>query len=112
MSEFWWISLFNVLVSLAFSILSIVTKGSPLAFLVSGLSGLFSLATLIPGLALSVRRLHDIGKEGTYIFMGLIPIVGIFILIAAYCKPSVGDNKWGAGNYQPNNGMNNNNYQM
>lgn len=43
---------------------------------------LYCLAVLLPSLSLMVRRLHDIGKSGTYILMGLIPVVGyIFILV-------------------------------
>ncbi len=46
-------------------------------------------------LSLSVRRLHDIGKRGTFMFMGLIPIAGFIILIVNFCKASDGDNQFG-----------------
>ncbi len=41
---------------------------------------LYTLGTLIPGLAVAVRRLHDTGKSGWYLLMGLIPLVGGIIL--------------------------------
>jgi Predicted membrane protein len=50
------------------------------------LSGLVGLALLVPGLAAAWRRLHDIGKKGTWYFIGLIPIVGWIILIVWFCK--------------------------
>ena len=46
----------------------------------------YSLAGLIPGLALTVRRLRDAGFHWAYIFFGLIPLVGTIILIVLLCK--------------------------
>lgn len=47
-----------------------------------------NLALLLPSLGLTVRRLHDIGKCGWWIFISLIPIVGWILLIVWYCKDS------------------------
>jgi uncharacterized membrane protein YhaH (DUF805 family) len=68
-SEYWWFVLFTFLVSLATGMVS------------QTLSGLFSLAVLLPSLAVGVRRLHDIDKSGWFLLLGLIPIVGWIILI-------------------------------
>ena len=60
---------------------------------------IYSLAVVIPSLAVNVRRLHDIGKSGWYYFIWLIPpfIVGAIILFVWYCKDSQpGENKYGA----------------
>lgn len=81
-SEYWWAFLFNILVST-------VTTGIPV------IGGLVSVALLIPGLAVAVRRLHDTGKKWTYMFIGLIPLVGAILLIIQYCKDSDADNQWG-----------------
>jgi uncharacterized membrane protein YhaH (DUF805 family) len=54
------------------------------------------LALFIPGLAVAVRRLHDIGKSGWNLLLCLIPLVGAIILIIWYCQPSQeGDNEYG-----------------
>ena len=53
------------------------------------LAYLYSLAIFIPGLALSVRRLRDAGKTWVYMFIVLIPIVGIILYIITLCKPSI-----------------------
>lgn len=81
-SEYWWAFLFNFLVSM-------VTSRIPV------IGGLISVALLIPGLSVGVRRLHDTGKKWTYMLIGLIPLVGTILLIIQYCKDSDGDNQWG-----------------
>ena len=82
-SEYWWAFLFCTLASMAAGIIS------------KNFAGLWSLAVLIPTIAISVRRLHDIGRPGTWYLLNLIPIVGSIILIVWYCQDSTGDNQWG-----------------
>lgn len=82
-SEFWWYSLFQFLLSCA---LVAVFGYSNLS---QALSGIVSLALLLPSLGLTVRRLHDIGKSGWWIFIVLIPLVGEIILIVWLCQPSI-----------------------
>ncbi len=54
------------------------------------------LATFLPGLAVSVRRLHDINRSGWWILLGLIPIIGWIILIVWDCmRGTVGANQHG-----------------
>lgn len=69
-SEFWWWALFN---SIASIVLSIVSEKLSIAF---------SLATLLPYLAVSTRRLHDTDRSGWMQLIGFIPLVGwIYIII-------------------------------
>jgi len=57
---------------------------------------IYSLLVLVPGLAVAVRRLHDIGKSGWMLLIGLIPIVGgIILLIWAASDSQPGDNQYG-----------------
>jgi uncharacterized membrane protein YhaH (DUF805 family) len=58
---------------------------------------IYLIALLIPSLAIAVRRLHDTGKTGWFILLGLIPLIGFIILIVFYVQPSVGPNEYGAG---------------
>ena len=89
-TEFWMFFLFNCIISI---VLSIVES---LIGLQSVLSGLYTLAVLLPSLGVMVRRLHDIGKPGLWILIGLIPIIGGIILIIFACKDSdPGDNEFG-----------------
>ena len=55
----------------------------------------WNISMLLPSLAVTVRRLHDIGHSGWYYFVGLIPLVGAIILLVAFCTDSVDDNKYG-----------------
>jgi len=95
--EYWMFTLFNVI----FSIVAIVLDnilGTASEDLGYGLIyGLFGLAIIIPTLAITVRRLHDIGKSGWWILISLIPIIGgiwLFVLTVTDSQP--GDNQYGA----------------
>ena len=48
----------------------------------------YGIATVLPGIALAVRRLRDAGYNWPYIFIPLIPFVGIFIFIFLLCQPT------------------------
>ena len=56
------------------------------------LSGVYTLAVLIPGIALFIRRMHDINKSGWNYFWAFLPIVGFIIILLFLCKPSVNEN--------------------
>jgi uncharacterized membrane protein YhaH (DUF805 family) len=81
-SEYWLFVLFNIIVEIILSaigaILVYVLKNQIISF---SLLSLYSLIIFIPGLALTIRRLHDTGKSGWYILVALIPIVGGIIVL-------------------------------
>lgn len=57
---------------------------------------IFGLAMFLPGLAVTVRRLHDTDRSGWFILLGLIPLVGAIILLIWYCtKGTDGPNRFG-----------------
>jgi uncharacterized membrane protein YhaH (DUF805 family) len=90
-SEFWFAVLFTSLVSIAISIVwpgtTVVVDG--MTFQQASVpSNLWQLAIFIPSLALSVRRLHDVGRKGTYYFFILLPIVGWILLFIQLVKDS------------------------
>lgn len=88
-SEYWYFYLFYVIVGTIAGVISNAI-GSQI------ISTIVSLAFLLPSLAVAVRRLHDIGKKWTWIFMGLIPLVGWIIMITYMVKDSEpGDNQFG-----------------
>ena len=88
-SEYWWFVLFNVVVAVVAGIIDGILGTN------SVISGLASLALLLPNLAVSVRRLHDTSRSGWWILLGLIPLVGAIILIVWYCGDSHADNQYG-----------------
>jgi uncharacterized membrane protein YhaH (DUF805 family) len=57
---------------------------------------IYSLWVIVPGLAVTVRRLHDLDKSGWHLLIGLIPLVGGIILIVWYCTEGTrGPNRYG-----------------
>ena len=96
-SEYWYWVLFTSVVAGVLSALASATghDGEPGGFF-NLLASLFSLAILVPNLAVAWRRLHDIGKKGSWYFIVFIPIVGWIWLIVLLCKDSQpGDNEYG-----------------
>ena len=82
---FWTVFLTNVVIGFVFGILALIPI---LGVLVGILSWVYSLATLVPGIAITVRRLNDIGKSWPYIFFSFIPCVGTIILIVFLAQPT------------------------
>ena len=90
-SEFWYWTLFQIIVGIVASILDrAVFDRNNAAF-----SVLVGLGLLLPSLAVAVRRLHDSGRTGWWLLIGLIPVIGTIILIVFYVQDSQGDNKYG-----------------
>ncbi|MBX3098010.1 MAG: DUF805 domain-containing protein [Salinibacterium sp.] len=98
--EFWWWVLFTSLVSAMLSTLSFGVA-DPRMFEVSAsatsiggyvsFTGAWSIAVLLPSLAVTVRRLRDAGRNWTEIFWILLPIAGAIILIVRLAEPSATD---------------------
>jgi uncharacterized membrane protein YhaH (DUF805 family) len=85
LSEFWYFTLINLIISII------------LASLNSTIGNLYSLAVLIPTLAIGTRRLHDIGKSGWMQLVALIPIAGwIWIIVLFAKKGDENNNEYGA----------------
>ena len=88
---FWRFAAVNFVIAIALGILGSVASIFYILYLIYGL------AMLLPSLAVGVRRLHDTGKSGWMILLGLIPLVGFIILIVFYVQPSDGPNDYGHG---------------
>jgi uncharacterized membrane protein YhaH (DUF805 family) len=97
-SEFWFFVLFNVVISLIFNALVFAcSDSSGMTMLFTSLSYIYSLAVLLPGIGVSVRRLHDIGKGGGWFCISFIPIIGWIWAIVLYATPTEpGENRFGA----------------
>lgn len=96
-TEYWMFVLFNMIFAIAAMILDNV-----LGIAIEGVGygpiyGLYILGVLIPGLAVSVRRLHDVGKSGWFFLIALIPIVGAIWLLVLFCSEGIaGVNNYGS----------------
>jgi uncharacterized membrane protein YhaH (DUF805 family) len=90
--EYWMFFLFNLIISV---ILSIISSALDDKFNLIG--NIYSLAVLIPSLAVAVRRLHDINKSGWWLLISLIPIIGwIWIIVLLAADGDANDNRFGS----------------
>jgi len=68
-SEYWWFVLFAILVNIAANLL-----------LPSSVGTIIVLVLMVPQICAAIRRLHDMGKSGFWLFLCLIPIVGLIVI--------------------------------
>jgi uncharacterized membrane protein YhaH (DUF805 family) len=103
-AEFWWWGLAVLLLQLATQLIDGFLIGPMLGFDAGAenagqpLSLLVSLALLLPALAVAVRRLHDTGRSGWWLLIGLVPLIGALVLLWFYIQPSDDANEWGPPN--------------
>jgi uncharacterized membrane protein YhaH (DUF805 family) len=91
-AEFWWWQLFTLLVAFGAGMVdgAFNLNADVIAYL-------WALAILLPSLAVSVRRLHDTDMSGWWLFVMMVPFVGIVLLIAWFIgEGTLGDNRFGA----------------
>jgi uncharacterized membrane protein YhaH (DUF805 family) len=95
--EYWMFTLFNMIFYLLVYIpgLVVARQSSVLALVFFGVAFLYGLAGLVPGLAVTVRRLHDTGKSAWWILIALIPLAGLALLIFLCLDSDPGDNRYG-----------------
>jgi uncharacterized membrane protein YhaH (DUF805 family) len=90
--EYWFFYLFYTVISIVLSILAQKSEGVAIVLL------LYYLVTILPGMGLTCRRLHDIGRSGWWMLVVLIPIVGPIVLFVWMCM----DSQQGGNQYGPN----------
>ncbi|SHH19154.1 DUF805 domain-containing protein [Marivita hallyeonensis] len=96
-SEFWWFVLFLMVMNLLLAILDralfgVTSDGQPISII----GAVFSLAIILPSIAVGVRRLHDLDKSGWWYLLILIPFLGALVLIYFFVqKGSAGENRFG-----------------
>lgn len=96
-TEFWQYVLVYMLISIALSLLmSIFARVGVLRVLFMIVNTVVMLALIIPSLAVSIRRMHDIGKGGGWVLINLIPLVGfIWFIVLAVQDSEPGTNRFG-----------------
>ena len=95
--EYWMFILFNVIFSFVAMLLDNLLGIADPVIGYGAIYGLYTLALIIPGIAVAVRRLHDIGKSGWMLLIAFIPLIGAIWLIVLMCTDSnTGENQYGA----------------
>ena len=94
--EFWKYVLVVFIINLIFTLLQNLLGTLSIAYyIVMGLNAIIMLGLLLPSLAVSVRRMHDIGKGGGWIFINLVPLIGSIWFLILTIKEGQGDNRFG-----------------
>ena len=93
-SEYWYFMVFNLLAFFCIGFAGRIIDDSAGGIL----AVIYVLASIVPSIALIVRRLHDVGKSGWFYLIGLIPIIGGIWLLVLYCT----DSEFGPNQYGPN----------
>ena len=96
-SEYWWWYLF---VSIVFLVAGILDRAVGLTYSDLTLGGgwiatIAAIVFLVPNLAVAVRRLHDTGRSGWWLLIGLVPFVGFIVLLYFFVLDSENDNQYG-----------------
>jgi uncharacterized membrane protein YhaH (DUF805 family) len=95
-AEYWYFLLFSTLIVIALSVIDGMTGSYNEDTGWGLLSGLYSLAVLLPSIAVGARRLHDTSRTGWWLLIGLIPVIGTIVLIVFFVLDSTpGDNAYG-----------------
>ncbi|HZB84538.1 MAG TPA: DUF805 domain-containing protein [Rubrobacteraceae bacterium] len=94
--EYWYFVLFTAIINGVLSIIDGVIGTLSSSANIGLLSGIYSLAVLVPSIAVSIRRLHDTDRSGWWVLIALIPIIGAIVLIVFLIQDSTpGSNRYG-----------------
>jgi uncharacterized membrane protein YhaH (DUF805 family) len=101
-SEYWFIQLFLIITNLAAAAIDLALMGGDVdRFIANGGGGILGLiwilVTILPALAVLVRRLHDTGRSGWWALIGLVPLVGgVVLFVFSVLDSTAGENQYGA----------------
>jgi uncharacterized membrane protein YhaH (DUF805 family) len=97
--EYWMFALINILISIVLGVVDGMFGLKVGGEQGAGLLGLiYSLAILLPSIAVGVRRLHDTGRSGWWMLIAFVPLIGVIVLIVFF----VLDSQPGSNEYGPN----------
>jgi uncharacterized membrane protein YhaH (DUF805 family) len=89
-SAYWFWTLFNCIVMVVTSVIdAVVLSGAPVTYSIA------ALALILPSLAVSVRRLHDLDRTGWWLLLALTGIGGIVLLVWFCMRGTIGANRFG-----------------
>ena len=96
-AEYWYFSLVHTLVSVLLSVLDFSLGYAHLSIGVGLLSGVYTLAVMLPVAGVTIRRLHDTNRSGWWLLIAFIPLLGLIaLLVMLTLKGTNGENPYGA----------------
>lgn len=93
--EYWYFALFNLIAVILLAVIDSLTGTFNIELGMGLLGAIYSIATIIPNLSITFRRLHDIDKSAWWILILLIPLIGFIVLLVFLCQDSKEENKYG-----------------
>lgn len=94
-AEYWYFALFNVAVVMVLAVL-----GAIIGKLFMYVYYAYVLTILVPSIAVSIRRMHDIGRSGWWVLISLVPFIGsIWYIVLAALPSQLGPNQYGPNPY-------------
>ena len=95
--EYWYFALFSTIISIVLAVIDGVAGTFMAEVGIGLLGGIYTLAVLIPSIAVGVRRLHDTDRSGWWLLIALIPIIGAIVLFVFVVRDSTpGENQYGS----------------
>ncbi|UYZ57965.1 DUF805 domain-containing protein [Hymenobacter latericus] len=95
--EYWMFTLFNLIFGVSAMMLDNLLGTAVEGIGYGMIYGLYTLGMLIPGLAVAVRRLHDVNKSGWFLLIAFVPLIGAIWLLVLMCTEGTrGENPYGA----------------
>ena len=79
--EYWFFVLFNIIIAFVLGFIDGLMGNVHAESGMGLLGGLYALAVLLPGIGVSVRRLHDTGRTGWWLLLAFVPLVGALVLL-------------------------------
>jgi uncharacterized membrane protein YhaH (DUF805 family) len=101
--EYWMFYLLFVIVTVVTTVLvGVLGRDNPISMVVYSLFGLFILGSLIPSVAVTVRRLHDTNRSGWWLLISFLPFIGGLVLLVFTVLPGTpGENRYGRSPLSP-----------
>jgi uncharacterized membrane protein YhaH (DUF805 family) len=101
-SEYWYFALFNILANIGLFLIDGVLGTLNPEIGLGLLGGIYVLAIIIPGIAVTIRRLHDTNRSGWWSLVVFIPVIGVIALLVLMVLDSTpGNNKYGPNPKEP-----------
>jgi uncharacterized membrane protein YhaH (DUF805 family) len=101
LKEYWSFVLFNIIINFVLALVDSKTGNFGAEARVGLFGSIYNMAVMIPGIAVSVRRLHDTDRSGWWMLIGLIPVIGTIILLVFLVQDRVpGENRYGSYRHQ------------
>lgn len=95
--EYWYFAIFNIIASIILVVIDVGTGNFNEEVGFGLLSGIYTLGILLPGIAVSIRRLHDTNRSGWWLLISLVPIIGSIVLLVFMIQAGTsGENQYGS----------------